>query len=132
MKLNPKSVKFKKQHTRKLKGNSKNINPKGDFSLISLENFWFYNNQIEACRKTILKYTKRNGILYIRIFPDRPITKRAEESRMGSGKGNVKLWASAIKKNCILFELSNIPKNLAIRALRQVSYKLPVKTKIIM
>ncbi len=131
MKQNPSTVKYKKQHTRRLHGLSKNTNRRGTYSLISLDNFWFYNNQIEACRKTIVKYTKKFGKLLISIFPDRPITRRAEESRMGSGKGNVKYWAAAIKKNCILFEISNVSMPIALKALSQASYKIPVKTKIL-
>ena len=129
--LFPKKVKHKKQHKGKFKTK---IQPKltlGNIGIYSLANFWLTSQQIEACRKTILKYTKRSGKIFIKVFPDKPITKRTEESRMGTGKGSVNHWVALVNKGKILFELKDIPFNLAEKALKQIMFKLPVKLKIL-
>ena len=96
-----------------------------------LEPKWVTSNQIEAARRVISRYIKKTGFLWIKIFPDKSVTARAEESRMGSGKGSVKYWVAVVKKDTILFELKDLPKELAIKALTIASSKLPLKTKIL-
>nr|YP_010418145.1 ribosomal protein L16 [Sargassum polycystum]YP_010418240.1 ribosomal protein L16 [Sargassum plagiophyllum]USF18363.1 ribosomal protein L16 [Sargassum polycystum]USF18458.1 ribosomal protein L16 [Sargassum plagiophyllum] len=131
--LSPKRTKFRKQHRGKLKGkvfNGSNINF-GDYAIQALEPTWLTSRQIEATRRTITRYTKRGGKLWITIFPDKPITARAAESRMGSGKGAVDYWVAVIKPGTILFELSGVPLKLAKDAMQIASYKLPIKTKFL-
>ena len=103
----------------------------GDFALQSQECGWITSRQIEATRRTITRAIKRGGKLWICIFPDKPITARAAESRMGSGKGAVDYWVAVIKPGNILFELGGVPLELAKNAMKLASYKLPVKTKFI-
>lgn len=130
---NPKNIKYNKVQRGRLKGkairNNKLIN--GLVGIQALEPIWLSTLQIETCCKIILKYLKRIGKLWIRIFPHKPITARAEESRMGSGKGLVKYWAASILPGTILFELSDIQKEIGINILKKISYKLPIKTKIL-
>ena len=102
----------------------------GDFGLQAIEPAWMTSRQIEAARRTITRYTKRGAKLWIRVFPDKPVTARAAESRMGSGKGAVDYWVAVIKPGTILFEISSVPKAVAKAALNLASYKLPMKTKI--
>nr|QXI87460.1 ribosomal protein L16 [Sargassum phyllocystum]QXI87877.1 ribosomal protein L16 [Sargassum mcclurei]QXI88016.1 ribosomal protein L16 [Sargassum henslowianum] len=131
--LSPKRTKFRKQHRGKLKGkvfNGSTINF-GDYAIQALEPTWLTSRQIEATRRTITRYTKRGGKLWITIFPDKPITARAAESRMGSGKGAVDYWVAVIKPGTILFELSGVPLKLAKDAMQIASYKLPIKTKFL-
>jgi large subunit ribosomal protein L16 len=103
----------------------------GDYALQSQECGWITSRQIEATRRTITRAIKRGGKLWITIFPDKPITARAAESRMGSGKGAVDYWVAVIKPGNILFELGGVPLELAQNAMKLASYKLPVKTKFI-
>jgi large subunit ribosomal protein L16 len=103
----------------------------GDYALQALEPSWITSRQIEATRRTITRYTKRGGKLWITIFPDKPITARAAESRMGSGKGAVDYWVAVVKPGTILFELSGVPSDLARQAMKIAAYKLPIKTKFI-
>ncbi|CAN0320514.1 unnamed protein product [Ascophyllum nodosum] len=131
--LSPKRTKFRKQHRGRLKGkvsNRNNINF-GDYAIQALEPTWLTSRQIEATRRTITRYTKRGGKLWITVFPDKPITARAAESRMGSGKGAVDYWVAVIKPGTILFELSGVPLKLAKDAMQIASYKLPIKTKFL-
>lgn len=131
--LSPKRTKFRKQQRGRLKGkfvSSKLLNF-GEFGLQAKEPVWLTSRQIEATRRTITRYTKRGGKLWIMVFPDKPITARAAESRMGSGKGAVDYWVAVIKPGNILFELGGVPVELAQRAMKLASYKLPVKTKFI-
>lgn len=131
--LSPKRTKFKKMHRGRLKGSAFRNNKLcyGSYGIQALEPIWLKSIQLEAVRKTISRYTKKIGKLWIKIFPDKSITARAKESRMGSGKGSVEYWVSVVKPGMILFELSNVPKSLAEKALKIASYKLPIKTKII-
>eukprot|EP01040_Poterioochromonas_malhamensis_P011726 gene11726-12796_t len=103
----------------------------GSFGIQALEPVWLTSRQIEAVRRTISRYTKRNGKLWIKIFPDKSVTARAEESRMGSGKGAVDHWVAVIKPGTVLFEIDGISKEIALDALKIASYKLPIKTKIL-
>lgn len=131
--LIPKKTKYKKMQRGRLKGiacrNNKIIY--GQYGLQALESCWLSSRQIEAVRKTITHYTKKLGQLWIKVFPDKSVTKRSAESRMGSGKGMVDYWVAVIRPNVVLFEISDISKEIAIKALKLASYKLPLKTKII-
>jgi large subunit ribosomal protein L16 len=103
----------------------------GDFALQALEPTWITSRQIEAARRTITRYTKRGAKLWIRIFPDKSVTARAAESRMGSGKGSVDYWVAVVKPGTILFEIGSVPEEVAKSAFSLASYKLPLKTKFI-
>lgn len=131
--LIPKKTKYKKTHRGRLKGKAlrNNILYYGDYGIQTLEPAWISSKQIEAIRRTISKYTKRTGKLWIKIFPDKPITARSEESRMGSGKGSVDYWVACVKPGNILFEIAGISEIIALEALKNASYKLPVKVKIL-
>ncbi len=132
--LNPKKTKYKKMQRGRLKGKASRNNflHYGDFAIQALEPAWLTSRQIEAARKTISKYTKKTGKLWIKVFPDKPVTARPKESRMGSGKGSVDYWAAVIKPGNLIFELSGVSKELALEALRVARYKMPVKTKILL
>lgn len=131
--LSPKQTKFRKMHRGRLKGSASRNNRLfyGSYGIQALEPTWLTSQQLETIRKTISRYTKRSGKLWIKIFPDKSITARPKESRMGSGKGSVVGWVAVIKPNMILLELGNISKILAYKALTAISYKLSIKTKII-
>lgn len=131
--LSPKKTKFRKQHRGRLKGKASRGNTInfGDYAIQALEPTWLTSRQIEATRRTITRYTKRGGKLWITVFPDKPITARAAESRMGSGKGSVEYWVAIVKPGHILFELSGVPLKLAKEALQIASYKLPIRTKFL-
>jgi large subunit ribosomal protein L16 len=103
----------------------------GDYALQALEPTWITSRQIEAARRTITRYTKRDASLWIRIFPDKPVTARAAESRMGAGKGAVDYWVAVVKPGTILFEISSVSEEIARNALNLARYKLPIKTKFI-
>ena len=131
--LSPKRTKYRKYHRGRLRGTAKKGNKLafGNYGLQALEPTWITSRQIEAARRTITRYTKRGASLWIRIFPDKAITARATESRMGSGKGTVDYWVSIIKPGTILFELDSVSEEIAEEALNLASYKLPIKTKFI-
>nr|QWK41725.1 ribosomal protein L16 [Akkesiphycus lubricus] len=131
--LSPKKTKFRKQHRGRLKGKASRGNTInfGDYAIQALEPTWLSSRQIEATRRTITRYTKRGGKLWITVFPDKPVTARAAESRMGSGKGSVEYWVAVVKPGTILFELSGVPLKLAKEAMLIASYKLPIKTKFL-
>jgi large subunit ribosomal protein L16 len=104
----------------------------GDFGLMALEPSWITARQIEASRRAIVRALRRRGKVWIRIFPDKPVTKRAAETRMGKGKGNVEFWVAVVKPGRIMFEVGGgLPEETAKEALRLASYKLPIKTKIV-
>ena len=103
----------------------------GDFGLQSLEHGWITSKQIEAARMAISRHVKRGGKLFCRIFPDKPITKKPLEVRMGKGKGNPEEWVAAVKRGRMLYEMEGVPRDLAKEALRLASHKLPVKTQIV-
>ncbi len=103
----------------------------GNYGLQALEPTWITSRQIEAARRTISRYTKRGAKLWIRIFPDKTVTARAAESRMGSGKGAVEYWVAVVKPGTIIFEIGSVPEELARGALNLAAYKLPIKTKFI-
>lgn len=131
--LSPKRTKYKKQQRGRLKGKASSGNTInfGQYAIQALEPTWLTSRQIEATRRTITRYTKRGGKLWITVFPDKPITARAAESRMGSGKGALDYWVAKVKPGTILFELSGVNPILAKEAMTIASYKLPIKTKFI-
>jgi large subunit ribosomal protein L16 len=103
----------------------------GKFGLQALEPTWITSRQLEASRRTITRYTKRGASLWIRIFPDKTVTARAAESRMGSGKGAVDYWVAVVKPGTIIFEIGSVPEEVARAAFNLAAYKLPIKTKFI-
>lgn len=131
--LSPKKSKFRKQHRGRTKGKASRGNKIafGDYALQALEPIWLTSRQIEATRRTITRYIKRGGKLWIRVFPDKPITARPAETRMGSGKGSPEFWVAVIKPGHILFELTGVTQRTAQNAMKLASYKLPIKTKFI-
>ena len=131
--LIPKRVKHRKQFRGRLKGKAQRGNKvaHGDFGLVALEPAWITNRQIEAARIAMTRYMKRGGRVYITIFPDKPITKKPAETRMGSGKGNPEEWVAVVKPGRIMFEVKGVPEEVAREALRLAQHKLPIKTKIV-
>ncbi len=104
----------------------------GEFALQALEPHWITSRQIEASRRAMTRYIRRGGKIWIRIFPDKPVTMRPAETRMGSGKGNPEYWVAVVKPGRILFEIEGVPEATAREAMRLADYKLPIKTKFIM
>jgi large subunit ribosomal protein L16 len=131
--LSPKRTKYRKTFKGKMKGNSQrgHVLAFGSFGIKSLEETWMTSRQIEAARIAATRYMKREGQLWIRIFPDKPITKKPLEVRMGKGKGSPEYWAAVVQPGRILFELEGVPYEIAKEALRLAAQKLPVKTKFI-
>ncbi len=132
--LIPKRVKYRKQHRpRKLSGRAKGGTEVhfGEFGLQALEPGWITNRQIEAARIAMTRHIKRGGKVWIRIFPDTPITQKPAETRMGSGKGSPENWVAVVKQGRVMFEIAGVPEATAREALRLASHKLPVKCKII-
>ena len=103
----------------------------GSFGIKALDSTWITGRQIEAARQAIVRYMKREGQIWIRIFPDKPITKKPAETRMGSGKGNPEEWVAVVKPGRIMFEISGVSEEIAREALRLAQHKLPIKTKIV-
>ncbi|MGB5982196.1 MAG: 50S ribosomal protein L16 [Nonlabens sp.] len=131
--LQPRKTKFRKQQKGRMKGDSGRGNQLayGTFGIKSLDSEFINSRQIEAARIAATRFMKREGSLWIKIFPDKPITKKPLEVRMGKGKGNVEYWAAVVKPGRILFEVSGVPLETAKEALRLAAQKLPVKTKFI-
>lgn len=132
--LMPKRTKYRKQMRGRMKGKASRGAEIhfGDYGLQALEPAWISARQIESCRRAMVRAMKRRGKVWIRIFPDKPITKRAAESRMGKGKGDVEFWAAVVKPGRILFEIGGeVDESTAREALRLASYKLPIKTKVV-
>jgi large subunit ribosomal protein L16 len=129
--LQPKRTKYRKVQKGRMKGNS-NRGAEiafGSFALKSLDTVWMTGRQIEAARVALNRYMKREGQVWIRVFPDKPITKKPAEVRMGKGKGNPEYWAAIVKPGRILFEIDGVPMAVAKEAMRLAAQKLPVKTK---
>jgi len=128
----PSKTKYKKQQKNRNRGTIKGgyYIAFGEIALYAKENNFITANQIEAARIAITRQIRKAGKLWIRIFPDKPLTKKAAETRMGKGKGNVELWVAPVKRGRILFELGGTEKNVAYHAFKLASYKLPVKTGI--
>ncbi|WP_068596037.1 50S ribosomal protein L16 [Vaginella massiliensis] len=131
--LSPRRVKYRKTQKGKMKGNSQRGNQLayGTFGIKSLEESFITARQIEAARIAATRYMKREGQLWIKIFPDKPITKKPAEVRMGKGKGAPEYWVAAVKPGRILFEVGGVPLEVATEALRLAAQKLPVKTKFV-
>jgi large subunit ribosomal protein L16 len=131
--LMPKRVKYRKHFRGRMKGKATRGNKVdfGDIGLQALEPAWITSRQIEASRRAIVRYLKRRGKVYIRIFPDKSVTKRAAETRMGKGKGAVDHWVAVVKPGRVMFEVAGVDDETAIEALNRASYKLPIKTKVI-
>jgi large subunit ribosomal protein L16 len=131
--LMPKRVKFRKAHRGRRKGNAKRGSSVafGDFGLKALEPSWVTSRQIEACRVALSRKMKRDGRVWIRIFPDKPVSKKPLETRMGKGKGPPEFWVAVIKPGRILFEISGVTRQVANEALKICSHKLPIKTKVV-
>lgn len=130
--LQPKRVKYRKAHRGDLRGKANKGNKVqfGDFGLQATEAGWVTDRQIEATRRVIVRYLRRGGKMWIRIFPDKPVTKKPAETRMGSGKGSPDHWVAVVRPGRMLFEVGGIKDTLAKEALEQASYKLPIGTKI--
>jgi|Transcript_27731 large subunit ribosomal protein L16 len=131
--LSPKRTKYRKYHRGRMRGKATRGNEVsfGEYGLQALEPSWITSRQIEAARRTITRYTKRGASLWIRIFPDKSVTARAAESRMGSGKGTVDYWVAVVKPGTMLFEIGSVPEDVARSAFNLAAYKLPIKTKFI-
>ncbi|NDJ34493.1 MAG: 50S ribosomal protein L16 [Chloroflexi bacterium] len=131
--LMPKRVKYRKQFRGRMKGKATRGNTVdfGEIGLMSLEPAWISSRQIEAVRRTITRYLKRRGKVYIRIFPDKPVTQKPAETRMGKGKGSVDRWVAVVKPGRVMFEIAGVDSETAREALRRASYKLPVRSKIV-
>ncbi|MBF0585860.1 50S ribosomal protein L16 [Prosthecochloris sp. N3] len=131
--LMPKRVKHRKVMRGKMKGNAGRGTSItfGSYALKALEPAWITSRQIEAARVAMNRYMKRDGKIWIRIFPDKPVTKKAAETRMGSGKGNPEFWVAVVKPGRIMFEADGVPQDVATEAFRLAAKKLPIKTKFI-
>ena len=131
--LMPKRVKYRKQMRGRMRGKALRGAEilSGEYGLQALEPGWVSARQIEAARRSIVRTMKRRGKVWIRVFPDKPITKRAAESRMGKGKGAVEFWAAVVKPGRIMFEVSGLDKETSVHALKQASYKFSIRTKVI-
>lgn len=131
--LMPKRVKYRKAQRGRMKGKATRGNTVafGDFGLKALEPHWITARQIEACRVALSRKMKRDGKIWIRIFPDKPVTKKPLETRMGKGKGAPEFWVAVVKPGRILFEVSGVDQNVAYEALKLAAHKLPIKTKIV-
>lgn len=131
--LMPKRVKYRKQHRGRRtgmasRGNEVNF---GDFGLQALGPAWLNSRQIEAARRAIVRHLRRGGKLWIRVFPDHPVTKRPAETRMGGGKGAVEFWAAVVRPGLVLFEVAGVPEVEAREAMRLASHKLPIPTQFV-
>lgn len=131
--LMPKRVKWRKQMRGRMKGHeTRGVEIAfGEYALQALEPCWLTQRQIEAARRALVRYMKRRGKVWVRIFPDKPVTQRAAESRMGKGKGAVDHWVAVIKPGRIIFEVAGLPEDVAREAIRLASHKLPIKTKMV-
>lgn len=131
--LQPKRTKFRRHHRGKMRGKASRGNKiaYGDYALQALEAGWIKSRQIESGRRVLTRYVRRNGKLWIRIFPDKPVTMRAAESRMGSGKGTPEYWVSVVKPGKIIYEIKGVPTLVAKQALKTAGHKMPIKTQII-
>ena len=131
--LLPKRVKYRRVHRGRMKGKALRGNTitYGEFGLVAQEPGWITSNQIEASRIAMTRYTKRGGQVWIKIFPDKPVTKKPAETRMGSGKGSPEFWVAVVKPGRVMFEIAGVSEEVAREALRLASHKLPIKTKVI-
>ena len=131
--LMPKRVKYRKVQRGRMTGAASRGNKVayGDFGIQALEPGWITGNQIEAARIAMTRYTKRGGKVWIKIFPDKPVTEKPAETRMGSGKGSPEYWVAVVKPGRVMFEIAGVSEEVAREALRLAQHKLPIKTRII-
>ena len=131
--LLPKRVKYRRVQRGRMKGRALRGNKVnyGEYGLMALEPAWITSNQIEAARIAMTRYTKRGGQVWIKIFPDKPITQKPAETRMGSGKGSPEYWVAVVKPGRVLFEMDGVTEEEAREAMRLAGYKLPIKTKLV-
>ena len=131
--LMPKRVKFRRVHRGRMKGKATRGNyvSNGEFGLMATEPAWITSNQIEAARIAMTRYIRRGGKVWIKIFPDKPITEKPAETRMGSGKGSPEYWVAVVKPGRIMFEMDGVAEDVAREAMRLAGHKLPIKTKFI-
>ncbi|MBN1994940.1 MAG: 50S ribosomal protein L16 [Anaerolineae bacterium] len=131
--LMPKRVKYRKQMRGRMRGQaSRGAKVSfGEYGLQALEPCWMTSRQIEAARRAIVRYVRRGGKLWIRVFPDKPVTAKPAETRMGSGKGSVDHWVAVIKPGRVLFEITGVPEETAKEAMRLAAHKLPIKTQFV-
>ena len=131
--LLPKRVKYRRVHRGRMTGKATrgNFVSNGEFGLMATEPAWITSNQIEAARIAMTRYTKRGGQVWIKIFPDKPVTEKPAETRMGSGKGSPEYWVAVVKPGRVMFEIAGVSEEVAREALRLASHKLPIKTKVI-
>ena len=129
--LMPKRVKYRRQQRGRMKGKATrgNVVNYGEWGLMATEPCWITANQIEAARVAMTRYTKRGGQVWIKIFPDKPVTQKPAETRMGSGKGSPEYWVAVVKPGRVLFEIAGVPEDAAREAMRLASHKRPCKTK---
>ena len=131
--LMPKRVKRRKQFRGTMRGKATRGNTisYGDFGIVALEPCWIKSNQIEAARVAMTRYVKRGGKVWIKIFPDKPVTKKPAETRMGSGKGSPEYWVAVVKPGRVLFEIAGVSESVAREAMRLAIHKLPIKCKFV-
>lgn len=131
--LMPKRTKYRKQHRGRNRGLSQRGNTVmyGDYGIMALEGTWITSRQIEAARRTITNTVRRGGKVWIRIFPDKPVTQKPAETRMGGGKGSVDHWVAVVKPGRIMFELGGVGEELSMEALRRAAQKMPIRCKIV-
>ncbi|MGE4352707.1 MAG: 50S ribosomal protein L16 [Oscillospiraceae bacterium] len=131
--LMPKRVKYRRVHRGRMKGKATrgNFVSNGEYGLMATEPSWITSNQIEAARIAMTRYTKRGGKVWIKIFPDKPVTEKPAETRMGSGKGSPEYWVAVVKPGRVMFEIAGVPEETAREALRLAGHKLPCKAKIV-
>ena len=131
--LLPKRVKYRRVHRGRMKGRALrgNFVSHGDYGLMAMEPAWITSNQIEAARIAMTRYIKRGGQVFIKIFPDKPVTQKPAETRMGSGKGSPEYWVAVVKPGRVLFEMNGVTEEEAREAMRLAGYKLPIKTKFV-
>ena len=132
--LMPKRTKYRKMHRGRRRGNAKGGTKVsfGEYGIKALEEAWITARQIESARVAITRTVKRGGKVWITIFPDKPVTQKPAETRMGSGKGSPEFWVAVVKPGRVMFELSGVPEDLAREAMRRAGHKLPIKTKFVM
>jgi large subunit ribosomal protein L16 len=131
--LMPKRVKYRKQFRGRMRGKAKGGTEllNGEFGIQALEPGWVTSRQIEAIRRTIVRHMRRRGKYWVRIFPDKPVTAKPAETRMGKGKGSVDHWVAVVKPGRILFEVAGVPDDVAREALHLAGFKLPIKTQVV-
>ena len=131
--LMPKRTKYRRVHRGRLKGKAMRGNTLayGDYGLVAMEPAWITSNQIEAARIAMTRYIRRGGQVWIKIFPDKPITEKPADTRMGSGKGSPEYWVAVVKPGRVLFEMDGVSEEVAKEAMRLAGHKLPIKTKFV-